>query len=179
MKKFALILLAALTAAMSMAQVPSKDELLAKALAEAKETNKNVMVKFSASWCGWCHRFSDYLKTPSGKKVADQYIIVTLTVMENGDKVKEENAGGEEYMKELGLDGMGIPSFAILSPQGKVLITSNAAKKDEPKKNIGYPVTRDEINHFLKVLKLTSKLSAEDIASVDAALWEIGKPWRG
>jgi hypothetical protein len=46
----------------------------------------------------------------------------------------------------------GIPWFAVVDAQGKVLATSEG-----PKGNIGYPDTEVEVAHFLSVLKSTAK----------------------
>src|SRR5690606_8667652 len=68
-------LVLALTATSAFA-ADSVDTLLNNAYTKAKAEKKNVLVKFSASWCGWCHKMDDFLtKTELGKKVKDQFIV--------------------------------------------------------------------------------------------------------
>lgn len=154
------------------------DALLEQAQTEAKAQNKNVLVKFSASWCGWCHRLDDFLtKTEVGQKVKSQYIVVTLIVMENGEHKPKENPGGMDVLTRLGGAQSGIPYFAVLDPAGKTLVTSNP-HKDKPG-NVGFPVEDFEIAHFLTMVKTTSKLSAPDLAATESWLKENAKKIKG
>jgi thioredoxin-related protein len=34
-------------------------EQISAALEQAQKENKNVILKFGANWCGWCHKLSD------------------------------------------------------------------------------------------------------------------------
>lgn len=144
----------------------SADAVLKKAQAEAKAQKKNVLVKFSASWCGWCHRLDDFLtKTDIGKKVKSQYVVVTLIVNESADHKDLENPGGLDVLAKLGGADSGIPYFAVMDPSGKTLINSNPNK--EKPGNVGFPVEDFEIAHFMKMLKTTSKLTEKELAEVD------------
>jgi hypothetical protein len=76
--------------------------------------------------------------------------------------------GAREMMKELrdGADG-GVPWWAILSENGKVLVTSN----DEDGNNIGYPRSKSEQAHFRTMLEQTAiRLTADEITSLVDAL---------
>lgn len=60
----------------------------------------------------------------------------------------------------------GIPWFAMLDADGKSMATSTG-----PKGNIGFPATRPEIDHFVKMLKrCRRKLSDGDIEELRATL---------
>ena len=62
----------------------------------------------------------------------------------------------------------GIPWMVILKANGDELITS-----DGPMGNIGYPFQPVEIEHFLSMLKATSKrMTAEQMAAIGEALNE-------
>ena len=62
--------------------------------------------------------------------------------------------------------GGGIPWFAFMAGDGRILQTS-----DGPKGNIGCPYEPHEIDHFLAMLKAVARrLTAEDIAAIDKAL---------
>ena len=63
----------------------------------------------------------------------------------------------------------GIPWFAILDRKGKPLITS-----DGPRGNIGYPVSREEISHFLTMIRKTARaLTPEQIASIETIMTDV------
>ena len=76
--------------------------------------------------------------------------------------------GAREKMKELrdGADG-GVPWWAILNEDGKVLVTSNEGEGN----NIGYPRSKSERAHFRTMLEQTAiRLKADDITSLVDAL---------
>src|SRR5438067_541415 len=95
------------------------------------------------------------MNRPEFKKMfEDNYILVTLDVMENGDKkVKLENSGGVEYMKELGGEKSGLPFYAFVDEKGKKLANSNAMPKDQ---NIGCPDTPEEIEAYMGLIQKTA-----------------------
>ena len=158
----------------------SADFILTKAKAQAAKENKNILVKFSASWCTWCHRMDDWLKkTDEGKMVADQYILVTLIVDEDENHAAEENPGADDFRKTIGGDQLGIPFFAILDKNGKMLINSNPKGKDEKPSNIGFPVEDFEIAHFMKMVKTTSKLNSDQLKKTQTSLEESAKKIKG
>lgn len=179
MKRFLpLILLVAFTASAFAAE--SADAIMAKAKTQAAKENKNILVKFSASWCGWCHRMSDWLKdTDGGKMVAGQYVVVTLIVDESDDHKSDENPGANEIRTKLGGDGVGIPFFAIVDKDGKMLANSNPNKDKKEPGNIGFPVENAEISHFMAMVKATSKLKAEQLAKVETSLKDNAKKIKG
>jgi hypothetical protein len=62
----------------------------------------------------------------------------------------------------------GIPWFAILDAEGRVLASS-----DGPKGNIGYPAQAEEIGYFVGMLKKTShRITAEQRGRIEKALKE-------
>ncbi|MFM9872397.1 MAG: thioredoxin family protein [Fimbriimonadaceae bacterium] len=147
------------------------EEALKAAQIQAKAQNKNILVKFSASWCGWCHRMSDWLHdTEAGKMVAEQYIIVTLIVDEADNKKNLENPGAKEFQEKLGGKGSGIPFFAMLNKDLKPMI--NSIRPGEKPSNIGFPVEDFEIAHFMKMIKETSKLNAGQLSKAESSLKE-------
>jgi thioredoxin-related protein len=61
----------------------SASNILDKAYKQATAENKNVFVKYSASWCGWCKKMDKQMKNESCKALFDNnYVIVTLVVHE-------------------------------------------------------------------------------------------------
>lgn len=129
--------------------------LLAEAQTSARSKKKPVLVMFHASWCGWCKRLEAVMDRPEFKKMFDaNYTLVSLDVMENGDKkAKLENPGGADVMKELGGEKSGLPFYAFLDDKGKKLADSNAMPGS---KNIGYPGEPAEITAFMELIKKTA-----------------------
>lgn len=132
---------------------PTAKALIDDATAKAAKSGKNVLVIFHASWCGWCHKFDDFLKVDDmGARMTKGLEIIHVTVMESPDHKKEENAGGEDLLTKLGGKGQGIPFMAILDDKGKMVVNSNPTFPDKPG-NIGYPAAKEEIAHFIKMLE--------------------------
>jgi thiol-disulfide isomerase/thioredoxin len=150
---------------LALATEPPATAVMKQAQASAKSTNRNVMVIFHASWCGWCKRLDSFLADPEmGRLMAKQFVIVHLDVQEQPDKSSLENPGGETYMEQLKGKNAGLPFFAVVNPAGKMLANSN---KDETKGNIGYPAAPEEIAHFMKMLKTGGKLSDSERSSIE------------
>jgi thiol-disulfide isomerase/thioredoxin len=146
----------------------TSDSLIAKAAANAKASKKNVLVIFHASWCGWCHKFDDFLdKTPEGKLVKEGLEVVHITVMENPAHKADENPGGMELMKTLGGDQAGLPFMAILDARSKKMIVNSLTKEGDQRSNTGYPAAKEEVAHFLKMLaKGAPKISKDNVAKI-------------
>ncbi len=144
--------------------VPSADVVMKAAYAKAAKENKKVFVKFSASWCGWCHKMDASLKDPLVEKYFnDNYIFVVLIVDENEKNKNLENPGAAEFRKKLNGDGVGIPFWAVLDAKKNILGDSymRTAEQTATDKgsNIGCPAQEDEVQAFIEVLKKTSKIS--------------------
>ena len=128
---------------------PPAKQVMTAAIAKAKATNKTVLVKFSASWCGWCHRFDEFLKDPvMGKIMYDNYEIVTLIVSESPDKKALEHPGSADIMKEMGNKSGGIPFFFALDGAGNKIGDSNVLPDGG---NVGHPATPEEVNGFVDI----------------------------
>lgn len=158
MKTLSLLAVFAVSAlGLAVPSTPSAPSIVGAAEAAAHKEHKNVMVIFHASWCGWCHKFDDFLNNSKiAPIVKSSYEIIHVDVLENPDKKDLENSGGEEMLKQYGGDKAGIPYFVILSDKGRVLATS---MKDGTQENIGYPGQPDEIKHFMEMLSSTSHLT--------------------
>lgn len=144
-------------------QVPSADAVLKEARAKAAKDNKKVMVIFHASWCGWCKKMDASLNDLSVKDYfAKNYVITHLTIDESPDKKNLENPGAEELNKKWGGENQGIPFWVIIDKDGNILADSQS----EPGQNVGCPAKEEEVAYFIKVLKMTSSISDEEIAKV-------------
>tara|TARA_R110002095_G_scaffold179193_2_gene156485 strand:+ start:117040 stop:120039 length:3000 start_codon:yes stop_codon:yes gene_type:complete len=125
--------------------VPTLDaqELLATALKKAKKENKRIIIQETATWCGPCRLLSRFLVKERNLWERD-YIWI---------KIDHRWTGSSEMMKTMraGAQG-GIPWWAILDKDGKVLVTSN----DEEGTNIGFPGEQSGRVHFRTMLEKTA-----------------------
>jgi len=156
------LLMAGSIAAQAQKPLPA-DKVMEAAYAKSKETNKNVMLIFHATWCSWCKRLEKAMDDPTMKALFEKYFVITyLDVLENGEKVAQfENPGGKAIMDNLGGAKSGIPFFAMIDKDAKTLATSNVMPKDS---NIGYPGSFDEMLAFMKVIKTGAPKMKDDEA---------------
>jgi uncharacterized protein YyaL (SSP411 family) len=157
------------------AQTPPRPaaELVAEARAAAARDQRNVLVEFGASWCGWCRRFEAFLADPDvGRIMHDHFVVVHLTALESGDRKPLENAGATELLREMGGTG-GIPFYFVVDPAGKKLADANGMPDGG---NIGHPATAGEIDAFDRLLQRTApRMTAAERARIRAHLAELSR----
>ena len=169
MKKFIFFLLLIATFSVSRSQQLPAIDVLASASKIAAKENKKVFVLFGASWCYWCHKMDSCMNDETLKPFFDKnYVITHLTIFESDNKKELENAGVRDlYKKYGGSENQGIPYWIILDTNGNLLADSKLKSGD----NSGCPAKKEEVDHFLDVLKSTSSLT-------EAQLEVIGKKFR-
>src|SRR5579885_338295 len=123
--------------------------LLSRAEADAKASGKNVFVIFHASWCIWCKRLDEFMNDPRYKPVFDDNFVITKIDVQEDDKHKlEENPGGDKVMDQLGGQKAGLPLFAIVDPNGNMIINSMRPVEGKDPENTGCPGSPEEIAYF-------------------------------
>lgn len=147
--------------------VPSAADILKKAYQQAAKENKNVLLMFHASWCGWCHRLDKSLNDDACKKFFnDNYIITHLVVDESNEKKHLENSGATELKVKYNGEGQGIPFWIVLDKEGNLLSDSKIRKEGEGQDkgdNAGCPATEKEVEFFISVLKKTSSMTNDQL----------------
>jgi thioredoxin-related protein len=173
LKRIPVFLIISLLSAVVQAQpVPTADKIVKDAMQRAAYEHKNVFIIFHASWCGWCHRMDSIMNNAACKKLFnDNYVIEHITVMESKNNKSKENAGGEELMKKYNGEGQGIPFWLVFDAKGNLLadcqVRPDGAALTTKGQNTGCPATKEEVAHFVKVLKKTAKLNANQLAVVE------------
>jgi thioredoxin-related protein len=150
-------------------EVPTAEEILKNAYAKAAKENKNVFIIFHASWCGWCHKMDTAMNDANCRDLfKNNYVIEHLTVDESQNKKNLENPGAAEFRKKHGGEGQGIPYWLIFDKDGNLLADSKM--RTDPAfpegNNTGCPANEKEVEHFVAVLKKTSKLNDQQLETV-------------
>ena len=150
---------------------PMAKAVMKQALAQAAAQHKYVMVIFHASWCGWCRKMEASLNDSTCKKMFDDnYVIVTLDVMERAGKTDLENPGAMDIMKKYNGEKAGLPFWVILNTKGNLLADSEirpaGTPLTTPGDNMGCPAAETEVAYFTKLLESTSALTEEQLAII-------------
>lgn len=140
---------------------------LSKALAILEDSDKRLFVKFSTESCGWCRRLDSFLMDPQVQPVlAKDYAFLDMDQGQLDGAIALRN-------RLAAKETQGVPWFAILDKDGKVLATATG-----PAGNIGYPAEPEGIDHFLKVLTQSrSSLSDDDLSLIEQKLRALGKQY--
>lgn len=141
------------------AEPVSAEAMLSAGLARSKAESKKLFVYFSAPWCGWCHKLTDYLAREDVLSVFNQAFV---PVMIDVDRMTGGKALADKYRAER---AGGIPFFVVLDADRNKLADSFAEKG-----NVGFPVLPHEVAHFMKIVSQTTKLSADQLAVLEKGL---------
>src|SRR5688572_11511979 len=150
----------------------SADEILKEAYLQAAKQNKKVFIIFHASWCGWCHKMDSSLNDKKCKQFFDDnFIIRHLLVFESKGKKDLENPGALEFLTSYKGNDKGIPYWLVFDKDGNLLADSKMRPEgsglDAEGDNSGCPASKEEVDHFIKVLQKTTYLNQEALGIIE------------
>ena len=150
---------------------PAANAVLKRAVVDAGNQNKKILLMFHASWCGWCHKMDSSLNDVSSKKFFDDnFVIAHITVLESKGKENLENPGGLEMMEKYNGKDQGLPYWVILDKDYNLLFDSQirTTQTDGTVKgaNIGCPASQKEVDRFIEILKKTTSLTTPQLAII-------------
>jgi thiol-disulfide isomerase/thioredoxin len=183
--KSTLLLLAAVFAlglpASAQPTLPSADAVMTQAKTRAAAEHKNILLVFSASWCGPCKMFEAFLDDPKAGPIMNKYFVTArLDVGEKpGDKLHADSPGAEALRASLNGAEAGYPFLVMLDPAGKPIVNSfcpASLKCDPAGENIGYPATPPEIAWFMQMLRQAAPaLSPKEADALQSWLSQRGR----
>ena len=148
----------------------SAEEVMKEAFTAAKKQDKKVLVMFHASWCGWCHKMDTSLNDASVKKYFDDnFVIRHLVVLESKGKENLENPGAVEMLTKYDGKDEGIPFWLIFDKDENFLADSRmktVVNGVEKLDNTGCPASKEEVDHFIAVLKKTTSLKDDQLEKI-------------
>ncbi len=147
---------------------PASGKILGPAYVKAAKEKKNVLVIFTASWCGWCKKMDAAINDPSCKEFFEaNYVITHLVVDEKKEKQHLENKGADLVRKKYHGEQAGLPFWIIMDKNGKLLGDSFIRKEGQSAnsagENMGCPANENEVAAFVALLKKTSKLTEQQL----------------
>ena len=148
------------------------DEILEEAYLQAANQNKKVFIIFHASWCGWCHKMDSALNDKKCKQFFDDnFVIRHLVVFESKGKKDLENPGALELLTRHKGNDKGIPYWLVFDKDGNLLADSKMRPEglglDAEGDNSGCPASKEEVEHFIKVLQKTTSLNQEALGIIE------------
>jgi hypothetical protein len=165
---------AALLPSISLLAEPTANDILSNARTTAAAQHKNILLIFSASWCGPCHLFEHFLADPAIAPIMNKaFVIQTLDVGEQPTDIKHHDTPGAVTLRaDLGGATAGYPYLIMLDDAGHPIINSLRPDPTTPAgNNIGYPAIPVEIDWFMRMLqKSAPTFTPQDTATIRAWL---------
>ncbi len=147
---------------------PPASTIMESARAAATAPHKSIFLIFHASWCEWCKKLDQFIKTPEIEPIVDKYFVVAhLTVEERGAKKELDDPGGDEVLAKAGGKDAGLPFYAFINEKGETIVTSiRPGEGKAGERNIGYPLQPQEVDWFMAMVKKAAPAMSPDEARV-------------
>lgn len=87
-------------------------EALAKGMDSARKTNRPVLVKFDASFCGWCVKLDEEFAKPAIARRLKNFVLVKLDVQRDSEDAQTLHASAT-------------PALRVLAPSGRLAATQD------------------------------------------------------
>ncbi|MGQ0636872.1 MAG: M56 family metallopeptidase [Planctomycetaceae bacterium] len=117
---------------------------------EARASGRRVWLVEGGPRCGPCFRLARWLDDHRATLEKDYLVVKVLGSIDRNTT---------ELIKRFGSTSHGIPWFAVIEPDEKILITS-----DGPLGNIGVPVSVEELRHLRRMIETTAqKITPDEI----------------
>ncbi|WP_184223788.1 thioredoxin family protein [Granulicella aggregans] len=129
--------------------------MLTHAEATAKRQHKNVMLVFTASWCGPCHLLQNFLADPAIRPIFDRHF-VKVTVFHAEHVRRRDTPGADQMLDSLQDTDTSIPFIAMLGGNGKLIVDSVRpvyGRGRDIEYNIGFPYDPNSQVWFLEMLR--------------------------
>ena len=116
------------------------NKVLSSALSQAQAEHKRVFLRIGAPWCSWCRRLDSVVYQPVVESALESdFVMVKIDI--------ERMTGGKELQQRY-QTSKGTPWFAILTPDGKIVSTSDI----RPGENLAFPTDPQQLDHVMKML---------------------------
>ena len=165
LSKLAFALLLAFFPALAFSQ--SASDLFTRGKTRAKAEQKNVLLVFSASWCGPCKLYERFLEDPQMSSITEKALVVVRVDMGERprDPAHADTPDGLALRTELGAAGEpGFPFLVITDENGSPIV--NSYRNGNAEANVGYPAAPEEIDWYVEMLKRAAPaLLPEDLAA--------------
>jgi thiol-disulfide isomerase/thioredoxin len=148
---------------------PTADQIMTQAKTQATAEHKNILLAFSASWCGPCHMFEHFLADPAIHPIMDKaFVMERLDVGERkGDSKHFDTPGAVQLRTSLAGADPGYPLIAMLDANGEQIVNSMRPEQGKAPSNIGYPSLPVEVDWFMQMLKQAApSLSKQDMKTI-------------
>ena len=102
------------------------DQDIRDAVAEAKRTNRRILLEVGGDWCSWCHTFDNFFEAHSDLIALREKNFITVKI-----NFSEENPNKEVLSRYSPIPGY--PHIFVLDSEGKLLHSQNTSALESGK----------------------------------------------